>query len=93
MAGNSFAIYSDMVMQNGYELLKNIDIPMVFFGADGAVTANGKALATKWYPEAAVKSPYKESYGFEHGGHVFFHCYPEEFNEKLLHFVNKVNGK
>lgn len=89
----SFAIYSDMVMQNGYELLKQIDIPMVFFGADGKVTANGKDLATKWYPEAAAKSPYKESYTFEKGGHVFFDCYPKQFDEYLLHFVNAVNEK
>ncbi|MEA5050720.1 MAG: alpha/beta hydrolase [Oscillospiraceae bacterium] len=88
----SFAIYSDMVMQNGYELLKKISIPMVFFGADGKVTANGKALASKWYPEAAAASPYKESYPFEHGGHVFFDCFPDEFNEKLLAFVDKVAG-
>ncbi len=87
----SFAIYSDMIMQNGYELLKKIDVPMVFFGADGKVTANGKDLASKWYPEAAVNAPYKESYTFEHGGHVFFHCHAEEFNKKLLQFVENVD--
>lgn len=88
----SFAIYNDLVMQNGYELLQKINLPMVFFGADGQVTANGKALAEKWYPEAAVNSPYKECYPFEHGGHVFFDCYAEEFNEKLLHFVNALDN-
>ncbi len=86
----SFAIYSDMVLQNGYELLKKIDIPMVFFGADGQVTANGKDLAAKWYPQAAVKSPYKASYTFEHGGHVFFDCCAAQFNEHLLAFADKV---
>ena len=87
----SYAIYSDMVMQNGFELLAKIDIPMVFFGANGAVTANGYDLAAKWWPEAAVNVPYKESYPFEHGGHVFFHTHAAEFNEKLLHFVDAVN--
>jgi pimeloyl-ACP methyl ester carboxylesterase len=87
----SFAIYSDLVMTNGYELLKKIDIPMVFFGANGRVTANGKELASKWYPEAAVNSPYKESYPYEHGGHVFFDVFPEEFNRDLLHFVNALD--
>lgn len=85
------AIYSDLVMTNGYELLKKIDIPMVFFGANGRVTANGKELASKWYPEAAVNSPYKESYPYEHGGHVFFDVFPEEFNRDLLHFVNALD--
>lgn len=83
----SFAIYSELVMQNGYELLKKIDIPMVFFGANGQVTANGKDLASKWYPEAASASPYKESHTFEKGGHVFFDCYPAEFDKELLHFI------
>ena len=70
---------------------KKIDIPMVFFGANGRVTANGKELASKWYPEAAVNSPYKESYPYEHGGHVFFDVFPEEFNRDLLHFVNALD--
>ena len=86
----SFAIYSDMVMQNGYELLEKIDVPMVFFGCNGAVTANGHDLATTWYPKYAKKVPWYETYPFEHGSHVFFQCYAEEFNEKLLHFVNRV---
>ena len=88
----SFAIYSDMVMQNGMELLRKIDVPMVFFGANGRVTANGVDLATKWWPENAVSAPYTESYPFEHGGHVFFHVYADEFNAKLLQFVDKVNA-
>ena len=88
----SFAIYSDMVMQNGMELLRKIDLPMVFFGANGRVTANGVELATKWWPENAINAPYTESYPFEHGGHVFFHVYADEFNAKLLQFVNKVNA-
>ena len=87
----AFAIYSDMTMLNCYELLEKIDIPMVFFGADGKVTANGKSLASKWYPEGAKNSPYTESYPFEHGGHVFFDVYPDEFNEKLLHFVDAIS--
>ena len=88
----SFAIYSDMVMQNGMELLRKIDVPMVFFGANGRVTANGVDLATKWWPENAVSAPYTESYPFEHGGHVFFHVYADEFNAMLLQFVDKVNA-
>ena len=88
----SFAIYSDMVMQNGMELLRKIDLPMVFFGANGRVTANGVELATKWWPENAINAPYTESYPFEHGGHVFFHVHADEFNAKLLQFVNKVNA-
>lgn len=89
----SFAIYYDLVMQNGFELLEKIDVPMVFFGANGTVTVNGKELAEKWWPKAAKQVPYYESYGFEHGGHVFFDVYPDEFNEKLLHFINSVNEK
>ena len=84
----SFAIYSDMVMQNGMELLKKIDVPMVFFGANGRVTAHGKELASKWWPEYTVNAPYTQSYPFEHGGHVFFHVFAEEFNQKLLEFVD-----
>lgn len=89
----SFAIYSDFVMQNGMELLGKIDVPMVFFGANGKVTANGKDLAAKWYVENAKNAPYTESYPFEHGGHVFFHCHAEEFNTKLLQFVDAVDAK
>ena len=87
----SFAIYYDLVMQNGFELLEKINVPMVFFGANGTVTQNGKELAEKWWPEAAKNVPYCEKYGFEHGGHVFFDVYPEEFNKKLLHFIDNVN--
>ncbi len=86
----AFAIYSDMTMTNCYEMLAKIDIPMVFFGADGKVTANGRELASKWWPEGACNSPYTESYPFEHGGHVFFDVFPEEFNRKLLHFVDEI---
>ena len=86
----AFAIYSDMTMTNCYELLEKINIPMVFFGADGKVTANGRELASKWWPEGAKNAPYTESYPFEHGGHVFFDVYPDEFNEKLLHFMDAI---
>lgn len=86
----AFAIYSDMTMTNCYELLEKINIPMVFFGADGKVTANGRELASNWWPEGAKNAPYTESYPFEHGGHVFFDVYPEEFNEKLLHFMDAI---
>lgn len=89
----SFAIYSELVMQNGFDLLAKIDVPMVFFGANGRVTANGKELAEKWYVEGAKKAPYTESYPFEHGGHVFFQCYAEEFNQKLLQFVDHVDAR
>lgn len=89
----AFAIYSDMTATNCYELLEKIDIPMVFFGANGKVTANGKDLAAKWYPEGAKNAPYTESYPFEHGGHVFFDVYPDEFNEKLLHFMASLKEK
>ena len=87
----SFAIYYDLVMQNGFDLLEKINVPMVFFGANGTVTANGMELAEKYYPMYAKSVPYYETYPFTHGGHVFFDVYPKEFNEKLLHFIDKVN--
>ena len=89
----SFAIYSELVMQNGFDLLAKIDVPMVFFGANGRVTANGMELAEKWYVEGAKNAPYTESYPFAHGGHVFFQCYADEFNRKLLQFVDHVNAR
>ena len=88
----SFAIYSELVMQNGFDLLAKIDVPMVFFGANGRVTANGVELAEKWYVEGAKNAPYTESYPFAHGGHVFFHVYADEFNQKLLQFVNHLDA-
>ncbi len=57
------------------------------------MTANGKDLASKWYPEAAVKSPYKESYTFEHGGHVFFDCHADVFDRYLLQFIDAVAAR
>lgn len=89
----SFAIYSELVMQNGFDLLEKVDVPMVFFGANGRVTANGMELAEKWYVEGAKNAPYTESYPFAHGGHVFFQCYADEFNRKLLQFVDHVDAR
>jgi pimeloyl-ACP methyl ester carboxylesterase len=86
----SFAIYSDMVFQNGYEMLPQVEVPMLFMGADSAVTANGKALATKYYPEKLNPKVYKESYTFEKGGHVFFYINPDEFNSVVLKFLSKI---
>ena len=77
----SFAIYYDLVMQNGFELLEKINS-----GSAGAVY-RGQLRKNK----NSKNVPYYESYGFEHGGHVFFDVYPEEFNQKVLHFVDKVN--
>jgi len=87
----SFAIYSDLVFQNGYEMLPKVTVPVLFMGANSAVTANGKDLATKYYPEYTNPAVYKESHTFETGGHVFFFCNPEEFNSKVAAFAKKVS--
>ena len=87
----SFAIYSDMVFQNSYEMLPKVTLPILFMGADSAVTANGKALAAKYYPENTNPAVYKESHTFEKGGHVFFYCCPEEFNAEVAAFAKKVS--
>ena len=86
----SFAIYSDMIFQNGYEMLPKVSLPILFMGADSGVTANGKALATKYYPENTNPTVYKESHTFETGGHVFFYINPEEFNAKVAAFAKIV---
>ncbi len=88
----AFSIYNDLIFQNGYELLSDVKLPIAFFGADSHVTENGKILATKYYPEKAASSVYKESHTFESGGHVFFYVNATEFNEKMLGFVNKVQN-
>ncbi len=87
----SFAIYSDLIFQNGYELLPNVSVPIFFMGADSSVTANGEALATKYYPENTNPKVYKESHVFKNGGHVFFYVNPEEFNRKLLGFIENIS--
>lgn len=89
----SFAIYSDLVFQNGYEMLPKVSVPVIFMGADSAVTANGKALAEKYYPENLNPSVYRESHTFEAGGHVFFYVNHEEVNAKLAAFAKKVSEK
>ncbi len=89
----SFAIYNDMVFQNGYEMLPKVTVPILFMGANSAVTANGKDLATKYYPANLNPNVYHESHTFETGGHVFFYCNPEEFNAKVAAFAAKVAGK
>lgn len=86
----AFAIYSDMVHQNGYEMLPKVSVPIIFMGANSAVTANGKDLATKYYPANTNPEVYKESHTFETGGHVFFYINPEEFNAKVAAFAAKV---
>lgn len=86
----SFAIYSDLIFQNGYEMLPQVTVPVMFMGADSAVTANGKALATKYYPDNTNPAVYRESHTFETGGHVFFYMNPEEFNRKVVAFAQKV---
>ena len=86
----SFAIYNDLVFQNGYEMLPKVTLPILFMGANSAVTANGKDLATKYYPENTNPKVYKESYTFEKGGHAFFYTCPEEFNTQVAAFAKKV---
>jgi non-heme chloroperoxidase len=86
----SFAIYNDLVFQNGYEMLPKVTLPILFMGANSAVTANGKELATKYYPEHTNPKVYKESHTFEKGGHAFFYTCPEEFNTKVAAFAKKV---
>jgi non-heme chloroperoxidase len=87
----SFAIYSDLIFQNGYEMLPKVNVPVLFMGADSAVTANGKALATQYYPQNTNPAVYKESHTFETGGHVFFYINPDEFNAKVAAFAKKVS--
>ena len=89
----AFAIYSDLVFQNGYEMLPRVTVPVLFMGADSAVTANGKALATTHYPQHIDPALYRESHTFETGGHVFFYCNPEEFNQKVAAFAATVAGQ
>jgi non-heme chloroperoxidase len=86
----SFAIYSDLIFQNGYEMLPKVTVPILFMGADSAITANGKALATKHYPENTNPAVYTESHTFDTGGHVFFYMNPEEFNRKVTEFIKKL---
>jgi non-heme chloroperoxidase len=88
----SFAIYSDLIFQNGYEMLPKVSVPILFMGADSAITANGKALATKYYPENTNPDVYQESYTFESGGHVFFYINPDEFNRKVVEFAKHVSA-
>lgn len=83
----SYAIYSDYVFTNGYEVLAKVDIPMVFFGANSAVTKNGRDLAAKWYPEKLKPGIYHESFTYENGGHAFFFVESESFNRDLLSFL------
>lgn len=89
----SFAIYSDLIFQNGYEMLPKVTVPILFMGADSAVTANGKALATRYYPDNINPNVYKESHTFDAGGHVFFYMNPEAFNAKVAAFAEKVARK
>jgi hypothetical protein len=81
-----------MVFQNGYEMLPKVRLPILFMGANSAVTANGKDLATKYYPANTNPAVYKESHTFDTGGHVFFYCNPEEFNSKVAAFAKKVTS-
>jgi pimeloyl-ACP methyl ester carboxylesterase len=86
----SFAIYSDLIFQNGYEMLPKVTVPIIFMGADSAITANGKALATRYYPANTNPAVYTESHTFDTGGHVFFYINPEEFNRKVTEFTRKL---
>jgi len=70
-------------------MLPKVSVPILFMGADSGVTANGKALATKYYPENTNRAVYQESHTFETGGHVFFYVNPDEFNRKLVAFIEK----
>lgn len=85
----AFAIYSDMVLTNGFDTLSKIDIPMAFMGANSKVTENGIDLACKWYPNQLKKEVYRESHAFEKGGHVFFMVEAELFVKRLKGFVYK----
>ena len=55
------------------------------------VSGSGGEFAVQGVLSVRVNSPYKESYPYEHGGHVFFDVFPEEFNRDLLHFVNALD--
>ena len=89
----SQAIYSDMVFQNGFDMLPKVSLPILFMGANSAVTANGKDLASKFYPANTNPAVYKESHTFETGGHVFFYCNADEFNSKVAAFAKKVSDQ
>lgn len=86
----AFAIYSDLIFQNGYEMLPRVTLPVLFMGADSAVTANGKALAEKYYPGRLDKSVYRESHVFDSGGHVFFYANPGKTNYIIAMFADAV---
>jgi len=89
----AYAIYYDYVTTNCFEMLEEITLPMVFFGANDAVTANGKDLCSKYWVEKAKKATYTMSFPFEKGGHVLFDTESAEFNRDLLQFADKVFAK
>ena len=88
----AFAIYSDMVFRNGHKYLSEVDVPMLFAGADSRVTTNGKELASKWYPKEREGKYKSEVCTFDNGGHVFFDVEASKFNEAVLNFWANIYG-
>lgn len=82
----AFSIWTEFAHTDGREMLRQICLPVVIFGADSMVNEKGKECAMVQYAEDVPKGVYKEIYTHETGGHLLFLKDTELFNERILAF-------
>lgn len=83
----AFSIYTEFAYINGVEMLKQIRLPIVLFGADSEVNPNGEECAMVVYQNAIPKEVYREVYTHKIGGHLLFLKDYQEFNKEVLGFM------
>ncbi|MEG1012486.1 MAG: alpha/beta hydrolase [Ruthenibacterium sp.] len=86
----AFSIYTEFAYTNGREMLLDITLPIIIFGANSPVCPNGEDCANIYYGENVPNGIYKEIYTHKIGGHLLFMLDKEAFEQELTGFLQKV---
>ena len=82
----AFSIWTEFAHTDGREMLRQIYLPVVLFGADSMVNTKGRECASVHYASDIPKGVYREIYLHDIGGHLLFLKDSELFNERVLVF-------
>lgn len=86
----AFSIWTEFAHTDGREMLRQISLPVVLFGADSLVNAKGRECAMVHYAGDVPCGIYKEIYTHETGGHLMFMKDSALFNQRLLAFESRL---
>lgn len=82
----AYGLYGDFLLRDYTQTLRKLELPCLLVGANSPINSNGLGAAKHY--ASVCKSPHHLKL-FEHGGHVMFYQYPQEWNETILYFVNE----